>query len=95
MHCHVALHHHTTLRQHEFSGQVFVPYFGRYLSVTIVRVDSIGVVKLSRVWGQVFTREILWQSRWPKMLFNRLIKLVSHFLVNRAAELIISEMLQG
>ncbi len=95
MRCYVALHHHTTLRQHEFSRQVIVPHFRHYLSVTIVRVNSIGVVKVSRVWGQVFTREILQQSHRPKMFFDGLIKLESHFLVNRATELLISEMVQG
>jgi hypothetical protein len=51
-------------------GQVIVPYFGHYFCFTILRVHSIGVIKISWVWGQVFSGEILQQSRRPKMMFN-------------------------
>jgi hypothetical protein len=70
MRCHTALYHYTALRQHEFSGQVIVPYLGRYLFVTLFRVHSIGVIIISWVWVQVFSWEILRQSRRPKVMLN-------------------------
>jgi hypothetical protein len=88
LHGHVALSHHT-------SRQVVVPHYRHYFCITIVRIDDVGVFMVLRVWGQVFSRDVLWHCCRSKLLFDWFIKLVLHLLMNRADELFISEVLQG
>ncbi len=54
-----AFHHCASTREHDLSTEVIVTHFWSDLSITVVRVNGIGVVIVVGVRGQVFGREIL------------------------------------
>ncbi len=80
---------------HYLGAEVIITHFWCDLSVTVVRVNGVAVIKMVRVRGPFFGREILNRCRRSEMGRNGLIELASHVKVNRASKLLVSEVSQG
>ena len=65
----------TTFWRHDLRAGIIIAHFERDLNVTIVRVNDMGIIKISRVRGQVFGRDVLCRSRRPKVSTNGFVKL--------------------
>ena len=90
-----ALHQSSPLLDRYLCIKVVVPHFWGHLKVTLVRVKVMVIIIKVIVRGQVFCPKILFCSIGSKVASNSLIEYPAHFLVDRAVDLLVVQMLQG
>jgi hypothetical protein len=73
---------------------VVLPLWG-HLKAAVVRVKVIVVVIKVVVNGQVLFRKVLSRSIGSEVMGNTLIEYPAHFLVNKAVDLLVVQILQG
>jgi hypothetical protein len=90
-----ALHQSSPSQDRNLCIEVVVPHPWGHLKVTVVRVKVMVVIIEVLVRGQVFCQKILFRGIGSKVVSNSLIEYPAHFLVYRAVNLLVVQMLQG
>ncbi len=90
-----ALHQSSPTRDGNICAEVVVPYLWGHLKVAVVRVKVMVVIIKVIVRGQVLCRKVLFCGIGSEVVSNALIEYPAHFLVDRAANLLIIQMPQG
>ncbi len=91
----MALHQSSPTRNRNLCIEVVVPHLWGHLKVAVVRVKVMVIIIEVIVRGQVFCWKILFCSIGSKVVSNTLIEYLAQFLVDRAVDLLIVQMLQG
>ncbi len=90
-----ALHQSSPSRDRNLCVEIVVPHFWGNLKVTVVRVKVMVIIIKVKVRGQLFCQKVLVCGIGSKVVCNSLIKNPAHFLMDRAVDLLISQMPQG
>jgi hypothetical protein len=92
-----SLHQSSPTRDENLCAEVIVPHLWGHLKVAVVRVRvkvMVIVIKIV-VRGQVFCWKVLFRSIGSEVMRDSIIEYPVHFLVDRAVDLLIIQMLQG
>jgi hypothetical protein len=84
-----ALYQSSPTRDGNFCIDVVVPHLWSHLKVAVVRVKVMVIVIKVVVWGQVFCLKVLFRSIGSEVVSNTLIEYPTHFLVDRAVDLLV------
>ncbi len=91
----VALYQSSPRRDQNLCTEVVVPHLWGHLKVAVIRVKVMVTFMKVIVRGQVLCRKVLFCSIGPKVVSDALIEYPAHFLVDRAVDLLVVQMLQG